>query len=1176
MGNVPSAEVSGMERRNTHKLSKPQKANRTSSGTVASHGGSDPQIPMRTMSLPASASVLLPTLPIPPIPSTPARHDRFSLISDASERPARSRSVSRVAGAIFRSKSSVALRRTLSRKEDHEGNTGATRGSRQSKTDSTCFEYPDSTYYGVTASRQAPGLRNSVNYDLNSYQAKRLLNINDEAMYDQHSSLLSENQFHIADAKYRDTRAEPVVETARTVALSRVKSEPVLCPPMRRRASVQVPGIATRRPKTPPLPHTGLNGYHRLVTDFTGEEFDLPPPRVDPDSGIRVVTPCDEDYRHIGAFKLGSLRITNGSPVRSPIVNESKTPTRLQKQDYFQQKKEARPVMKSSRSPDNCHLQTRRDNSPRDSFFVDNKSQEDSQAATSSGDISIRSRSKDRTVDGTYSGRLEAEQQDPGLQYSSNLHRSWPDTPFEFGLQEFTQPEVLDVRIDISAKGLPPRPKLISEGRTDSGIAVPTFEKAPKPLAKTDSGYSSKNSLDLASPKPPVPEKDRQLATLKRKSSQVALFKTNGDDESTKQTDQITAILGRGAAQSRTNHPLPPPVPQKDTIQPLSSSKATPSLRPRHQEMWRTTHLSLKPILLRVPKKLKARANHEPSHSRSQSMTTTSSNSLLSSSRSHQKLTSLKPAYNKGSPAVSDAAKRFEKPTGLENSSASSLKPSPRSSYPVMRFLSDFEPYKETKEQNIRRANTEGSSILRNGQEAASRALEHVSSKQGGQWEASAHEPHAEPLKNARRWTHSPDLSSRKPITRKPVATKVTALSARVSSDRMLGAVGVALSTEDHQPPLSSRSTGIEVEGRDSVMNAIGQANSQPPAYPKQDFKSKHSLGDSKETAITSDGIVPSSSFRLGTTSLTHTRGSMRTRNSPSLTQMGSTKAFDPSSRNDGGQRRLINRSFNRGHIYSYPASVDSWLQQSVSTRPSREDIRSYPPAMEHHSSERQMAALSELLAAQPGPESEPNLEPEPAALSPRSFTFTTETGTKHRRPNWEVATDHDDSLRRSSYEYNGEDWAVTASSSNGGQHRTGIPWLAPRPYYSTGPAPQQIRHRASCDSLVAVRRSPSPKAAAGTLLVDQRHDGDARKRPASSGSRAGSPSDWAEHWATLPRQYEVHHTSGSSGSGDRSGGVDGHGHARNRSLGAYGTAPPYRVLHSYNSPAYRNMPIWS
>ncbi len=35
-----------------------------------------------------------------------------------------------------------------------------------------------------------------------------------------------------------------------------------------------------------------------------------------------------------------------------------------------------------------------------------------------------------------------------------------------------------------------------------------------------------------------------------------------------------------------------------------------------------------------------------------------------------------------------------------------------------------------------------------------------------------------------------------------------------------------------------------------------------------------------------------------------------------------------------------------------------------------------------------------------------------------------------------------------------------------------------------------------------------------------------------------------------------------------------GHGHHRNRSLG-YGNNPPYRILHSYNSPAYRNAPIW-
>jgi hypothetical protein len=36
-------------------------------------------------------------------------------------------------------------------------------------------------------------------------------------------------------------------------------------------------------------------------------------------------------------------------------------------------------------------------------------------------------------------------------------------------------------------------------------------------------------------------------------------------------------------------------------------------------------------------------------------------------------------------------------------------------------------------------------------------------------------------------------------------------------------------------------------------------------------------------------------------------------------------------------------------------------------------------------------------------------------------------------------------------------------------------------------------------------------------------------------------------------------------------------GHHRNRSMGNHGypVQAPYRVLHSYNSPAYRNAPIW-
>ncbi|PBP21775.1 proteophosphoglycan ppg4 [Diplocarpon rosae] len=126
--------------------------------------------------------------------------------------------------------------------------------------------------------------------------------------------------------------------------LGRTHSETLLYVPIRRRSLLQH-GVATRaspvgaprHPSTPPARHEGaLPNHHHppaLATSSPPAELapleqprDLPPcPRVE--------TPNEMDYGHIGAFKLGTLRITNGAASPSPSYEKPRRAATLGYED---------------------------------------------------------------------------------------------------------------------------------------------------------------------------------------------------------------------------------------------------------------------------------------------------------------------------------------------------------------------------------------------------------------------------------------------------------------------------------------------------------------------------------------------------------------------------------------------------------------------------------------------------------------------------------------------------------------------------------------------------------------------------------------------------------------------------------------------------------------------------
>ncbi len=155
-----------------------------------------------------------------------------------------------------------------------------------------------------------------------------------------------------------------------------------------------------------------------------------------------------------------------------------------------------------------------------------------------------------------------------------------------------------------------------------------------------------------------------------------------------------------------------------------------------------------------------------------------------------------------------------------------------------------------------------------------------------------------------------------------------------------------------------------------------------------------------------------------------------------------------------------------------------------------------------------------------------------------------------YRAPNWEVQTDH--GSRRGSID-NSRSNSLTARSQASPAYppQQRPPNMQPN---AQGPnAPRPLRHRASYDGYSNGQR--------------QSWDG---HTPQVNSHPKPSLDPWSNpHKGSAAQQW------------DQNGRYPPYvprGHYRNRSMGnqqSHSRQPPYRILHSYNSPAYRGVPIW-
>ncbi|KAH7311121.1 hypothetical protein BKA65DRAFT_163961 [Rhexocercosporidium sp. MPI-PUGE-AT-0058] len=144
--------------------------------------------------------------------------------------------------------------------------------------------------------------------------------------------------------------------------MSRTPSEAEIYVPIRRRSLLQH-GVATRRSYVDE-PRQSLPPQPRNVEEFQNHYYDpakptssplsqiaalQPPPEFLP--GPRVETPTEMDYGHIGAFKLGSLRIMNGaaSPASSLGPSLRRAATMGPEEDYLMAGEARRSVERGHR-----------------------------------------------------------------------------------------------------------------------------------------------------------------------------------------------------------------------------------------------------------------------------------------------------------------------------------------------------------------------------------------------------------------------------------------------------------------------------------------------------------------------------------------------------------------------------------------------------------------------------------------------------------------------------------------------------------------------------------------------------------------------------------------------------------------------------------------------------------
>ncbi|WYZ39138.1 hypothetical protein EsH8_III_001052 [Colletotrichum jinshuiense] len=1128
MGNTHSTESlhdshvygGSTNKRSPHKLSKPRISSyATPSPPVQPSGMFSASDRAATSSLPPSRSNSHPTPQT--LSSTPSPAPEFaamlssvavpsevpSPVAEPESRPAKDW---KRRASLFRSKSTQGPRKDRRRESIMLSPPVPDRMSRaNSMTWESQMEMDNSRQVQVE-SWHIPGNRQSINYNLMSYESRRLLNLSEQLTSCQEDSIMSEDKFQVSQNTWKSSHPHQPA----SVQIPRVNSDVSLYAPVRRRSMIQTPGLATRMPmeysasrrssvrySLPPTPAGGcsrLNSMesHAIATstlaDFVSQPEYLSMPVAEPVE--RALTPSDMDYRPLGSMKFGSLRITNGaaSPLPSPDFEPQakaemvEKPQELEGEDYFFYDSESGRWECSNKAVEIT------------------LSQEDPAA-------SPRVLGPIRTS----SLGVDSQKQRAHSPLSPELKIASKHTAAENDVQMEYSTEVLTVRNDPNAK--PSLEQLQADKsqknsraivRADSGVvASPTSEHQPKSLSKADSGYSSNVSLRSFHAKHPAGAKKQHRRALSEDSedeqsdsipSPIAAVSNESPSTALFNADNFAPdVLGSASPTS-----LPPPPPPKDDFlgPPASNTMAISS--PKFFLNLSAGHSFRKdrraPAAINSVRKAD-NGPESPESVQSSGAISDKSNSALSIGSGLQQAGKLKRlltgAGMRGPPAVhathpsdeqipfvpQDVQAKLDEHSGLFPMTTKRLTLRAQASKDTLKTIlsvgSVDAGYVEDKRDptpKIAGSQVEGPKTPRR--------LSFQSVPTSFAQAAALMMP-------------------KRPIHRKPLPSTAVGKAELVGEAR----------ADEIQVGFESRITSIGHVGESVGKSAFDQAFMTMP-------RGHHFHAPQQRTFTMTAQMERDIGMRFNTTEpmpLTPLRPDFLTSQGLQIPEISPKKRSPPpvSLHTRNGKNASKPVSARPQSASSSEASQSRW--RTLSRQSSRETIHSYPSA-----------ALNDSFSVPPVP-----------ALSPQRSTAMFEQQFALRRL---AAEDKWRPTNRDGIVEHGQD-AHARPATQGSFTAT------PAPHY------QQLRHRSSYESY-SHSRGPVARGHSSISL---------------------GPSQTGSYYQQQLLNIQQHQWEQP---GHQSFGVAQQGLSRSRSRGrsvhAQGN-PPYRVLHSYNSPAYRNAPIW-
>ncbi|KAI8180999.1 hypothetical protein KHU50_002732 [Colletotrichum sp. SAR 10_65] len=960
--------------------------------------------------------------------------------------------------SLFRSKSSQEARRKDKRRQTILVSPEAE--DRMSRANSMTWESQkdmDQARQLQVDSWLVPGNRQSINYNLMSYESRRLLNLSEDLAACEENSIMSDSKFE----------ASPFQVTANTM------------------------------PSTPAGGRSRLNsiegGFMALNELIEAEPMPelLPPPVQEPVE--RALTPSDMDYRPLGTMKFGSLRITNGeaSPLPSPDLEPS-----IEHQAMAEQL--ANDDLKGELEYGN--------------YEVEITVSPVQRGATPKGLGPIET-----TLLGVESPRLRTDS--PELKVASK-HTAMEDQLFEDDVQVEYSAEILTVRNDPNAK--PSLEQLQADQsqkqyqgvvRADSGVVTsPTTEYQPnKPLSKADSGYSSNVSLRSFHAKPNATGKDRPARVT---TEQL------GDEKSVSNSSPLVAVpaistinidqVAIDAAGSDSASSTPPPVPPKNDSMTLPNTNTMTITSPRHLQFFNLARRDRKTTFDMAKAAESGPTSPQPAESSATDSDKPSTMTIGSGSQRASKFQRfLTGSGMRGPPAVhdthaandavptvpQDVQTKLEEHSGRFPLSARRLTLRTRESKDTLKTIFSVGSVEIGQSDAPDLAPIDRKIVVRKPVPQASEASEIPKTPK------TPKTPRRLSFQNVGSTIGQAAASvmPRRSIHRKPVPSA----SAENAKEEETKADEIYSGFESRITAIGSVSDSVGKSSFDQAFMALPQSReAERPRSASRTFTMTAQMERSMGTHLRAQGQMPSMNGDGGLApsprSQTFSEADLRRKTSPPVslhTRSGkSLRKPAPlrpksSSSSEGQQRRQsLSRQTSRETIYSYPAASPGGIDETL-------DVPPVPP------------------------------------MSPRRYTMLEQQYAMRRQAS-------DDKWRPSN------------------QAGLAPPRPAMRSMSTMSPAPpaRQLRHRASYDGYSQqyrgpVARGPPPMGQSASqsgayyqqqlLNIEQQH--------------------WEQEEDISPDNVQpgLHRTR-----------------SRSRSVHASGN-PPYRVLHSYNSPAYRNVPIW-